>query len=55
MPYGEALRHITKTVINELSRSGEQWDDKSRQDLVSTLFIAACKEKRIDFDLTEAA
>jgi hypothetical protein len=48
--YRIALRQITDAVLGELKARGEQWPSDARQDLISTLFIAACKEKRVVFD-----
>jgi hypothetical protein len=50
VPYGVALRQITRVVVDVLNETKEQWDDESRKSLVCTLFIAAHKEKRIAFD-----
>jgi hypothetical protein len=50
--YRVALSQITGEVLAALRERGEQWDSESRQDLISTLFIAACKEKRVVFDFT---
>ena len=55
VPYDVALRQITKTVVAVLDAAGEQWADNARQDLVSTLFIAATKDKRIAFDFDQEA
>lgn len=41
--YREALREITGAVTGTLRDLGEQWSDQSRQDAVSTIFIAAAK------------
>ena len=43
IPYNVAFREIVQLVAAELKTSGEQWSDQSRQDAVSTLFIAAGK------------
>lgn len=48
--YRTVLRQITDAVLGELNARGEQWPADARQDLISTLFIAAQKEKRIAFD-----
>ena len=55
VPYDVALRQIVAVVVRNLSECGEQWSDGARQDLVSTLFIAATKDKRIAFDFDEEA
>jgi hypothetical protein len=55
VPYDVALRQILKAMIRTLEEFGEQWDDEARQDLVSTLFIAAHKEKKISFPFDEEA
>ncbi len=52
-PYRQALKHINQTVVEVLKASGEQWSSEAKQDLVSTLFIAAAKSKQIAFDFTE--
>ena len=43
IPLNVAFREITRFVVAELNASGEQWSENSRQDLVSTLLIAAQK------------
>lgn len=43
IPYNVAFREIVQLVASELKEVGEQWSDQSRQDAVSTLFIAAGK------------
>lgn len=43
IPMNVAFREIVRFVQTELNASGEQWSDESRQDLVSTVFIAAQK------------
>ena len=55
VPYDVALRQIVAVVVRNLSECGEQWSDGARQDLVSTLFIAATKDKRIAFDFDQEA
>jgi hypothetical protein len=49
VPYDVALRQITKAVTTILRDLGEQWDDDSKQGMVSTVLIAAAKDKKIDF------
>lgn len=48
--YRVALRQITATVLETLNERGEQWPSDARQDLVSTLFIAAARDKKVIFD-----
>jgi hypothetical protein len=55
VPYDVALRQILKTMIRTLDEFGEQWGCEAKQDLVSTLFIAAVKDKRIAFDFDREA
>ena len=55
VPYDVALRHTIKTVVALLDAAGEQWNDGAKQDLVSTVIIAAVREKRIAFDFDEEA
>jgi hypothetical protein len=55
VPYGVALRQITRVVVSALNEAGEQWDDDSRKSLICTLFIAATKDKRITFDFDQEA
>jgi hypothetical protein len=55
VPYDVALRQITRVVVAALNEYGEQWDDGCRQDLISTLFIAATKDKKISFPFDEEA
>lgn len=43
IPLNVAFREIVAFVVAELNASGEQWSENSRQDLVSTLLIAAQK------------
>jgi hypothetical protein len=43
IPLNVAFREIVSFVVAELNASGEQWSENSRQDLVSTLLIAAQK------------
>lgn len=43
IPMNVAFREIVRFVVAELDASGEQWSDESRQDLVSTVLIAAQK------------
>jgi hypothetical protein len=53
--YGAALRDICKTVKSVLCETGLVLGDSPTQDLISTVFIAAQKEKAVDFDFGEAA
>ncbi len=48
--YRDALRDITTVVTGVLKEQGEQWNDAAKQDLVSTVFIAAGKTGQIVFD-----
>jgi hypothetical protein len=43
IPLNVAFREILQFVCAELKASGEQWADESRQDLISTVMIAAQK------------
>lgn len=43
IPLNVAFREIVRFVVQELNESGEQWSDQCRQDLVSTVMIAAQK------------
>ena len=43
IPLNIAFREIVQFVVAELKDSGEQWSDQCRQDLVSTVMIAAQK------------
>ncbi len=53
--YGAALRDICVTVSGVLKETGLPLGDGPLQDLISTVFIAATKDKAIDFDFGEAA
>jgi hypothetical protein len=55
VPYDVALREIVRVVRKNLEDCSEQWSDEARQDLVSTLFTAAAKEKRIAFNFDREA
>ena len=55
VPYDVALRQITKAVTTILRDLGEQWDDDSKQGMVSTVLIAAAKDKKIDFCFDQEA
>jgi len=48
--YRVALRQCMDSALDILRERGEQWPPDARQDLISTLFIAACREKRVVFD-----
>ena len=43
IPFNLAFREVVHFVCVELNASGEQWSEQSRQDLVSTVLIAASK------------
>jgi hypothetical protein len=43
IPFNLAFREVVRFVIAELNASGEQWSEQSRQDLASTVLIAAAK------------
>jgi hypothetical protein len=43
IPFNLAFREVVGFVTKELNASGEQWSEQSRQDLVSTVLIAASK------------
>ena len=53
IPYRQALAHITSTVTGVLNQAGEQWTADAKQDLISTVLIAAAKSKQITFDFTD--
>lgn len=53
--YRVALRHICSTVSGVLKETGLPLGDGPLQDLISTVFIAAQKDKAIDFDFGEEA
>jgi hypothetical protein len=53
--YAIALKEIVKTAITVLTESGEQWNDAAKQDLVSTLFIQAAKNRQIAFRFGDPA
>lgn len=44
IPYNVAFREVTKFVTIELKATGEQWNDQAKQDMVSTILIAAAKQ-----------
>lgn len=44
IPFNVAVREVVEFVTKELSASGEQWSDQSKQDMVSTALIAAQKQ-----------
>lgn len=44
IPFNLAFREVVGFVTKELNDSGEQWSEQSRQDLVSTVLIAAAKQ-----------
>jgi len=48
--YRVALSQITDTVLQELKARGEQWEAGARQDLISTVLIAAHRAKAFTFD-----
>jgi len=50
VPYQDALREITETVLTVLAERKEQWDPAAKQDLISTLLIQAAKEGRVVFE-----
>jgi hypothetical protein len=43
IPFNLAFREVVAFVTKELNDSGEQWSEQSRQDLTSTVLIAAAK------------
>lgn len=43
IPFNLAFKEVVAFVCHELNASGEQWSEQSRQDLVSTVLIAASK------------
>jgi hypothetical protein len=49
--YRLGLRQILKIVTEELRAAGEQWSDGAKQDLVSTLFIAAQRDNAVVFKI----
>ncbi len=44
IPYNVAFREVTQFVTTELKSTGEQWNDQAKQDMVSTILIAAAKQ-----------
>lgn len=44
IPMNVAFREVIQFVSKELNESGEQWSEQSRQDLTSTVLIAAQKQ-----------
>ena len=44
IPFDVAFREVVRFVSKELNESGEQWSEQSRQDLTSTVLIAAAKQ-----------
>jgi len=44
IPYNVAFREVTQFVTSELKSTGEQWNDQAKQDMVSTILIAAAKQ-----------
>jgi len=54
-PYGQMLRHIIHTVESALKAEEIQLGDGPKQDLVSTVWITACKQVPVLFDFTEKA
>ena len=44
IPYNVAFREVTAFVTKELDTIGEQWNDQAKQDLISTILIAAAKQ-----------
>lgn len=44
IPYNVAFREVTAFVTKELGIIGEQWNDQAKQDMVSTVLIAAAKQ-----------
>lgn len=43
VPYNVAFREVVQFVSSGLKETGEQWSDQARQDLCSTILIAASK------------
>ena len=41
LPFNQAFTEILQFVATGLKEQGEQWNDESKQDMVSTVFIAA--------------
>jgi len=55
LPYADALKEITRTVLTVLDGLHEQWDPNAKQDLISTLLIQALKQNLVVFNFhTEA-
>ena len=44
IPYNVAFREVTQFVTRELGAIGEQWNDQAKQDMISTVLIAAAKQ-----------
>lgn len=51
--YGDALRHIIKTVETALKAENVQLGDGPKQDLVSTLYIDFARRSKVEYDFTE--
>lgn len=41
IPYNQAFREVLQFVTAELKLAGEQWTDQAKQDMISTVLIAA--------------
>lgn len=45
IPYNIAFREVLDFVTKILDEAGEQWGDQAKQDTVSTILIAASKQR----------
>jgi len=55
IPLNVAFREVVRFVCAELNASGEQWSENSRQDMISTVLIAAQKANLLGVWEREAA
>ena len=53
VPYGEALRHIVRTVNRVLNEEQVMLGDGPTQDLISTIYIDAAKRCGVIYDFTQ--
>ena len=52
VPYGDALRHIIRTVKRVMKEEGQPLGDGPFQDLVSTIYIHAARVQGVSYDFT---
>lgn len=55
LPYNVAFREVLRFVTEALKDAGEQWNDQAKQDLISTVIIAAVKQGHISLWERDAA